>query len=338
MTISGKYGSFAVVVLHSIAASACSGPATTPTQPTAAATAEPEGPPAVPQDKPSAELTQGKDLIQAGKFADALPLLKKAVEQDPKCASCNFYLGVVLEETKSPKEAEAAYKRTLELAPGMTEAAQNLGAIYLGDPPRPDDAIAVLEPAVKAEPKNPRLLQNLGYAYALKKDIDKAEATYASALAVEDTIDMRLALGQLLFDNKRFDKATVHLKAAADKSDDPAVLATVARMMGFMKGFDDCVKLLDKAISKKADSAELFVRRGTCKHELKDEVGASDDFKGALKVDPNFQAAHYYLGVSMLLQKKPNDAKAALKKAYELGKDTPVGKLAKERMDENKWK
>ena len=73
---------------------------------------------------------------------------------------------------------------------------------------------------------------------------DPERDAYEKALAIEDTVDMRLALGQLLFDEKRFDQAKTHLKAATDKNDDPAVLATVARMMGFMKSFDDLLEVL----------------------------------------------------------------------------------------------
>ena len=92
------------------------------------------------------------------------------------------------------------------------------------------------------------------------------------------------------------------------------------------------VKLLDLAIAKKGDVAELWVRRGLCKHELGDEAGASSDFQGAIGVDPKFAAAHYYLGVSLAAQKKKAEAKASLKKASELGKGTPIGKQADDKL------
>ena len=66
----------------------------------------------------------------------------------------------------------------------------------------------------------------------------------------------------------------------------------------------DGLSLLDQAIAKKGDVAEMWVRRGVCKHELGDEPGATKDYEGAIAVDPKFAAAHYYLGVSLAAQKK----------------------------------
>ncbi len=141
-------------------------------------------------------------------------------------------------------------------------------------------------------------------------------------------------MGTLLFENKRAEEAVPHLlKVAAAKNDDAATLATVGRMLGPGKAFTDCVRIFDRAIALKSDEAELYVRRGVCKHELKNEADAAKDFEAAMKVDGKYQPAHYYAGLSYLAQGKKGLAKDALKRAYNLGKDTPIGKLAKQKVD-----
>lgn len=286
----------------------------------------------------SAEVEQAIGHVRAERFADAIPLLEKAIAANAKNAQAHYYLGVSLEGTGKKAEAEAHYKEALAADPALVEAAQNLAAIQLDEPPRPKEAIAVLEAALKKSPGHPKLLHNLGYARSLDGDVDGAVKAYEQVIAREDGPAVRFALGTLLFDARKFDAAVPHLRKAAEASgDDIATLATIARMMGHAKAFGDCVKLLDQVIAKKADpaaigGAEPWVRRGLCKHELADEPGATRDFEGAIKVDPKFAAAHYYLGVSLATQGKKAEARKALKQASELGKGTPIGKLADDKL------
>ncbi len=281
----------------------------------------------------SAEVEQAIAHVKAERFADAIPLLEKAIAANAKNAQAHYYLGVSLEGTGKKAEAEKEYQDALAADPALVEAAQNLAAIQLDEPPRPKEAIAVLQAALKKSPGHPKLLHNLGYALGLDGDVDGAVKAYEQVVAKEDGPQVRFALGTLLFDAKRFDAAVPHLRKAAESAgDDVATLATIARMMGHAKAFGDCVKLLDQVIAKKADVAEPWVRRGLCKHELADEPGATKDFEGAIQVDPKFAAAHYYLGVSLATQGKKAEAKKALKQASELGKGTPIGKQADDKL------
>lgn len=285
--------------------------------------------------KGNPELDRGVAFVKNNKFAEAKPHLVAALEADPASAEANFYLGITTEQTGGDKaEAEKLYKKALELNPKLVEAAQNLAAMYLDEPARPDDAIPLLERALKEIPGEPKILQNLGYAYQLKKDYEKATKAYKEALAKDDNPQLRFALGTLLFEAKKPEEAVPHLvKAAESMMKDAAALATIARMLGPGKAFDDCVRLLDAAIALKPDVPEFFVRRGVCKHELKKEVDAGKDYEAAIKLDPKYQPAHYYRALSLLAQNNKPAAKAELRKCVDLGKDTPVGKQAKEKLD-----
>lgn len=283
----------------------------------------------------SPDLDRGVAFIKNSKFADAVPFLKKALAAEPKNPEAAFYLGVATEQTGGDKaEAEKLYKQALAFNPKLVDAAQNLAALYLDQPARPDDAIPVLEKALSHAPGDPRLLTNLGYAYSLKQDITKAQRAYEQAIAREDTPQLRFALGTALFENKQAEAAVPHLlKAALAMNDDAASLATIAAMLGHGKAYGDCVRLLDRALTLKPAVPELLVRRGGCKHELKKEEEATKDYEAAIKIDPKYQPGHYYLGVSLFAQKKKNAGRTALKKAVLLGKDTPIGKKAQEWLD-----
>lgn len=280
------------------------------------------------------ELERGIAYVKNEKFAEAKEHFKKAITIKPTPTGWT-YLGVTEEKTGDRAAAEAAYKNALKLDAGFVEAAQNLSALYLDDPARPDEAIALLKPAIEKTKDNARLLQNLGFAYGLKGDLDGAGKAYEAALAKGEDAQIRFAWGALLHEKKQPEKAAEQLKKAVDSAkDDAALLVSVGRLLGATKAFGDCVKAFDKAIAVKGTDPEWFVRRGTCKHELKDEDAAQKDYEAAIKVDPKFAAAHYYLGLSFLSQNKRLFAGRELEKAATHGKGTPLGKIAQEKLDD----
>jgi len=279
------------------------------------------------------ELERGIAYVKNEKYAEAKGHFEKAIAIKPSAGAWT-YLGIAAEKTSDRAGAEKAYRSALGLDAGFVEAAQNLAALLLDDPARPDDAIAVLKPAIAKAPDG-HLYQNLGYAYGLKGDVDAAGQAYQAGLARGEDPQIRFAWGSLLLEKKQPEKAAEQLKKALDGTkDDAPMLVTLGRMLGSSKAFGDCVKAFDRAIAIKATDPEWLTRRGTCKHELQDEPGAQQDYEAAIKIDPKFAAAHYYLGLSNLLQKNRLKATIELEKAGKLGGDTPLGKAAREKFDE----
>src|SRR5437868_6572407 len=78
-----------------------SGSSATPT-----ATAVPEA---------NADVAKGRDLIEAQKYAEAIPVLEKAVAGDPKNPDANYYLGLTYDQSGKKAEVEAKYKAALAL-------------------------------------------------------------------------------------------------------------------------------------------------------------------------------------------------------------------------------
>lgn len=282
----------------------------------------------------STELQRAIAYIKNEKYEEAKTHLGKALAEKPDHAEANYYMGLSVDMLGDKKAAETFYKKALATDPSMIEAATNLAAMYLEDPPRPDEAIAVLAKAVEKVPDDVGLQQNLGYAYGLKKDFVNAGKAYEAALAKGENKDIRFAYGVLLFEANEMAKAAEQLKKAVDTTKDAPTLVTIGRMLGKAGAYGECVRAFDEALKIKTDP-EWLVRRGTCKHEVNDEPGARSDFEAAIKADPKFATAHYYLGMSLSLEKKSRvSAMASLEKAAKLGEGTEIGTKAKEKLKE----
>lgn len=277
--------------------------------------------------------------IEKERYGEAKVFLKRALDASPDNAEAHAYMGLILEKENDLAGAEKSYLAALEKKPGLAAAAQNLAAIYLSaKPPRTDEAIKQLERSLEKAPGDPGILQNLGYARSTKGDFEGATKAYEAALAKGDSVELRFAYASALFDAKQFEKAVPHLKkvleGTKDTKDDIAMLATLGRMFGFGKAFGECVSAFDRAIKLKPDDPEWFVRRGTCKHELKDEAGALADYEQSIKVKPDYAAGYYYTGLAQLALRRPQSAEFSMTKATEYGKDTPLGKAAKDKLRE----
>jgi tetratricopeptide (TPR) repeat protein len=272
------------------------------------------------------------------KWAEAKTYLERALKASPDNAEAHAYMGLVLEKENDLAGAEKSYVAALERKPGLVAAAQNLSAIYLSaNPPRTDDAIKYLKKANEKTPGDVGVLTNLGYALGLKGDIEGASKAYDGAIAKGDSVDVRFAYASMLSEAKQHEKAVPHLKKVLEATKDKAdLLVTVGRMLGYGKAYGDCVAALDRAIKLKGDDPEWFVRRGTCKHGLADEAGALADYEASVKVKPDFAAGYYYMALAQLELKKPQSAEFSMQKAVEIGKDTPIGKLAKDKLKEIK--
>ena len=322
--------------------SACGGSAPPPQDPAAAAAPPPPaaGDPALGEnagtpsaDKGGPEVDRAIAAIKANDFRSAKAALEQALHKNPKNGTASYYMGVALENLGDKAGAEQEYKNAMANAPDVAEAAVNLGALYL-DGKRWDDAIAVTQKGLAKRSDDPALHANMAFALRGKGDKTGAAAEYERAVKViGDNADLRFAYGTLLLEMGNKPKAVTELRAAlASAGSNRALLASIGRSLGSAGAFAECVSALDKAIAG-GDDVELRVRRGLCRHSLKDEPGAKADFEAALKLDPKFAPAHYYLGESLLATGNAAQAAKEFDAAASAAPQSELGKKAKEQAD-----
>jgi predicted Zn-dependent protease len=116
---------------------------------------------------------------------------KRSTDIDPDARAAAIELHSTSRERPDPRidiallrEAAAEYKTALRLDPRYALARVNLGALLLdlGDV---DNAVKVLDGAVKAGPTDARAWNNLGVAQAMAKNDKKAQAAFDKAMALD---------------------------------------------------------------------------------------------------------------------------------------------------------
>jgi TolA-binding protein len=66
-----------------------------------------------------ATATAALEAVKAQKYDEAIPKLNEVIAKMPNCSDCYMYLGLSLFETQKPAEAEAAFKKAVEIQPSV---------------------------------------------------------------------------------------------------------------------------------------------------------------------------------------------------------------------------
>lgn len=163
--------------------------------------------------------TRAQAALQAGNFAEAIPLAEKAVEGSPSDAGFRSLLGNAYFGAGRFASAESAYRDSLSIYGNQPQVVLKLALVSIAqgksaealaaleaarsflDPAdyglalalagRPAEAVAVLDQAARSAGADSRVRQNLALAHALSGDWTAARTVAAQDLAA-DQIDARV--------------------------------------------------------------------------------------------------------------------------------------------------
>ncbi len=119
--------------------------------------------------------------FQAGRFEDAIKLIKRALRRNANDPSIFVNLGLAYRRTNNDEKAIEAYESALALNPNFLDALYNLGRLHL-DAYACDKAIDLYRRFIALQPNDADAYINLGNAYKIKGEGDKAVTLYEKAL------------------------------------------------------------------------------------------------------------------------------------------------------------
>ncbi len=158
----------------------------------------------------------GLKALEAEKYTEAADLLEKAIAADPQDLASHFNLALARTFLNQDAAAIVAYRKTLQLKPGLYEASLNLGMVFLRAK-QPADAIAPLTDAAAAKPQELRPKLYLADALAESgAEPANVEAKYRDALALDaKSASAHLGLGRALARQNKWDEAITSYRQAS---------------------------------------------------------------------------------------------------------------------------
>jgi len=307
-----------------------------------------------------AEFRKAVEAAQNKDFATAEPLLKKAAEADPKNYQAWFYLGYVYNETNRADDAIAAYRKAVELQPGVIESNLNLGVLLAqqgsGDAGRYLRTAAKLKPSAEQQetiakvwmllasklrnsdpagavdayqtvadlhPKDPAPLIELGQMLEGRKDLAGAEKAYKQALVRDpNSADTLVVLSNLYMQADRIPEAEQTLTTLL-KSNPTNVNAhlQLGRILRKQQKTTEAAAEFEKVLELKPGDLDALRELAAVQLVEKNYSGAEASIRNVLAKQPNDAQLHFLLGNILSRAGKFPEAQAEYLQAIKLKQD-----------------
>ena len=162
------------------------------------------------------ETNLGVALHMDGKIHEAEARYRRALEVQPDYAPAHVNLGMALTALRRWDEAIAAYTRARQLGSSDVDLNTRLGYALL-QAGRPAEAADHLSAAVDAGRGSAETYNNLGIALTRANRYDEAIAAFGNAVRLDpNNATVRFTLGSLLASRGRFDEAINEFRAGVD--------------------------------------------------------------------------------------------------------------------------
>lgn len=272
----------------------------------------------------AAHLELGDIYFRMQKWPEAIAALEQAVALDGTIAQALFTIGNAYDEQRDFARAAEAYERFLKLNPENAW----MGNLRLGQDRLAlgqfDQAVAALERAAQAQPKDIKVNYTLAQAYEKAGQLEKAEGAF-KYLAELNSADATTYYSQIV---KMYDEAGRNENAigAAKKVIELSPKSEIAVFnLGIMyqklKRYDEAIATFRQALQVKPDYDAAYYNIGLCYSYLKDYKGSIEAFKNYVALVPDSADAWLNIGVGYMQLKQFDPALEPLKKAVELRPD-----------------
>jgi Flp pilus assembly protein TadD len=167
-------------------------------------------------DDQPAELAQAEQAIEKNDFVTAEPLLKKALDREPRNYQAWFDLGFVLNKLGRDGDAIHAYRQSVAAKPDVFESNLNLGLMLArGNSPEGEQflrAATKLKPTDRPDEGQARAWLSLGHLIENRQPEEAFEAYQKAAALTPNDPEPHLSAGLLRERQKDFPRAEVEYR------------------------------------------------------------------------------------------------------------------------------
>ena len=267
-------------------------------------------------------LGQAVGLHQQGRLEQAQALYRRVLDLDPRQFDALHLLGVIERQRGHPAHAVELIEEALRIDPQQARAHCNLGAA-LQDLGRTGDALASYEAALRLDPAYALAWDNRGNTLRRLGRLAEALDSYERALGINPALaDAWCHRAIALHDLGRHADAVASAEQALAAR--PAYADAFVALGHALQALDhhaDSVDAYDRALALAPQAAESWCARGAALKKAGDLAGALHSYDRALALRPDYALAEHYRAHTLRALGQRDAAVASYRRALGLGAD-----------------
>jgi tetratricopeptide (TPR) repeat protein len=257
---------------------------------------------------------------QVGCGEEGLELIKEAISYEPDVALFHSNLAKVCLGLKDTKQAEAAYRRYLELESGdldiMNDLANLLREKEKGPGTKPlFEASELLGEVVRQKPMVPEYQVNFGNVLRDNFQLDEANSCYEKALEIDPHFTGALRnIGIIYFLKKDYDLAKEYLnKALKLNPKDSASLNNFAQILVSEHQLDKGIEYFDRALEFEPYDAKIFFNKGRALMRRRRDEEALEAFQKSMELDSSRSEAFSFFASMLRMMEKIEESESFIR-------------------------
>ena len=242
-----------------------------------------------------------------------LGVVGKSRNSDTAQVAKNFQLAQKYHQTNRLAKAKQEYQKVLAVQSDHAEAIYGLG-ILAQQEGNLEQAEQLLQRAVEVQPNFLKAWFSLGNLYQSQRKFTAAEQAYRQAIALRpNSVPIYNNLGYALQEQGKWSQAIACYQTALELEPNCTEADVNWGNALFARG--------QLSPEKQVHYAELNCRLGLARHQASDYPTAEIYYRQAIAMQPDLEAAHYYLGLALQEQRQLPEAIASYQQVLKLNLD-----------------
>ena len=282
---------------------------------------------------PEVHLAMGSAYLGAGRLAEAVEEMKRAVELAPNSDEVYRLLAAACLRSGQKNEAIEAYQKAIQIAPYYWRNYNALGNAYyeFGDY---DKALTAYKRVIELAPEISFGYENVGSVYFSQGKFKEAITNAEKALTITPNPDLYDNIGEAYFYMNRYaESVPMFEKAVAmnpNSEENTGNLASAYRWNGqkekSLATYDKAIALAYKELQVNPRNASVMGHLA-CYYAEKGERALSIEWiSRARSIDPNGVDLLYQAAIVHALANRPEDALKDLREAFQKGYSTELAR------------
>jgi Flp pilus assembly protein TadD len=276
----------------------------------------------------------------AGRLDEAEPIYRQMLAADANEPRALHLLGVLLSQRGDKEQAVRLITRAIEINPRAPEYHSNLGLAFL-EQGRPEPAVLACRRSIELNPRDAEAHFILANALREIGRVDEAIHAYQRALAINPNHSgaMRFLALMMKHTGRSNDALNLYGELLKQRPDWPEALVDYGEILRGRGQFAEALAAFDRAIAIQPNYAPAHNGRGLVLHDMNTPDVAAASYRRAAELDPNNPGIRANLGYALELAGEFDRAVAELERAVALRPDLvdAVGNLGNSYRDVGRW-